>query len=344
MLEKILETLRTPHALGEPDFADARYKRIAFSEKNFHEIVQAQEAKETKAKKVCFVDGGNNEVIKTPSLSVQLVKAYANAYNGRQKMRESVFTQFLSVTRMTSDDSQIFLETQNHLLHGSEQLVPTKAFRLNSLDSSLALNGFRASVSTGGVVARRYSEWLAASAISQAITGEKIVVRDGTLQTSVVGESEYARDAYEKISANGGTCTALSKTSELLTTTGYSLINAVEKLAPAALKAKTWVYHPLFENTNADHPAEITIARLHEESTHSFRIEVHSKARESIHEALAGIAQTACDPVFPGFPYGAIDAHLHARVMDNEVASVKQLIKTNAETNAVNAHEIIDGI
>ena len=110
----------------------------------------------------------------------------------------------------------------------------------------------------------------------------------------------------------------ISKTSTLFTTTGLSLLGAVQGLAedydvngPCCL--------PIARVANVLHNAFIYVVKLHESARYVFRFEIYGEqARRMSEEDLCGVtsalASNSKDISFPGYPYGLIDADSFARV------------------------------
>ena len=327
--------------LGEPLFGDSRYKSVAFDKNNFHGISYSSE------KTLCFVDGGNQEVVSAPNFSVQFVRCYANFFKGKKRAREALKTEFLSVAKAEGREGKIFFNAGIIPVSGLD-LLPKEGVLFDSQDDALKEGVGRARISVVGGLARRFAEWALAEKAMDFLGKGDAVVRDGTLQTSVEREAFHAKKAFSKAKEKGVFLTGLAKTSTLFTTTGMPLVSAVKKISP---KGK-WFYSPLVENSHPDHPADLFVVKLHEKSKHAFRFEWF-KELEFDENVFAGLAENASDPTFLGYPYGLIEADEMARVTNKETLGLRQLVanKFGLEwasveefSSASNAHDVLDRI
>ncbi|MFA4946146.1 MAG: hypothetical protein WC607_01235 [Candidatus Micrarchaeia archaeon] len=321
-----------PHAteLGEPLFTDPRYRSLAFDEARFRSF-------DAEPGLLSCVDGGNASVVNTPNLSIQLVRIYANTFDGaaRTGSRES---EFLVITRVEPSGGKMLLTAKTLQLSGEKLLDDIVA--LDWVDPSLAQGGFKAPPSALGAVARRYAEWILAGACENP-------VRDGTLQSSVTNEAAYAKSAYAQAK---GVFSALAKTSSLYTTTGLPLVSAVARLAGA--RKAPWVYGPLCVNAEPDHDADLFVAKLHENATHCFRFEV--KRGCDPFSVLPALAFQSADLAFLGYPYGLVDADKRARVSFEEARQLRTVAAAELGVEAwreierdsatVDAHDYLDRI
>jgi hypothetical protein len=201
---------------------------------------------------------------------------------------------------------------------------------INSLDPTVKQGNERASVSKIGNMARRFAELELAKTISDRAD---IIVLDGSLKCMVKGEDRYMQSLFEK--ANNTIISALAKTSEILSEDGTCIISQL------ADQEGTWYY-----NLEDD-----VIVKLNKHSHHVFEFSI--KQKDKTKEVLEILADNSNDSVFPGYPYGLIQADKVARVSNEEKNYLLTLIMANAgkkwnklETslNVLNAHEILDNI
>ncbi|MBI5036646.1 hypothetical protein HZC09_04855 [Candidatus Micrarchaeota archaeon] len=215
MLEKIEEVagqLRTQRdkPIGRPFFSDPRYKTFDLTESNFIQL-------EGECPLLSAVDGGNAELLGGASASLQFVRVYANVF--RKNKREHLEKhEFLALTRALDGSS---FETRILPLQGN-LLQEEGTFKVSG--SELPESDERTKASQVGALTRRFAEW----ALCEKMLSENegvFLVKDGSLQTSVARESFYAKRAYEKTKTS--VLCGMSKTSTLLTTTGWSLNDAI---------------------------------------------------------------------------------------------------------------------
>ncbi len=322
MITRALEGITPPDdsEVGEPFFADPRYKALPLESSRFNKL-------EPRAGKVACVDGGNQCVLDTPSLAVHLVRVYYNLFNGAKRLKQEK-NEFLVEARTRVEGRKVLIDAECKALNGN----CIESFSLDAFDASVSLNNRRASPAIAGNVARRYAEW---SLTERALREANAVVRDGALETSVTGEAAHAKKCF----GTGKLC-GIAKTSALLTTTGLPLTVAVQKIAPKG----AWQYGPVCVNNHPDHNAEIFVTRFHESSERAFRFEVEKGGdSKSIAEAVAFQSNDAC---FPGYPYGLIDADAMTRVTNAETKALKELLNLRFKglRGAVDAHAVLDAL
>jgi hypothetical protein len=246
--------------------------------------------------------------------------------------------------------------TAGTLLPDEEWLV------VDSRDEQLAPGRFRLDISVVGAAARRFAEWLALSElVSEELEPGDIAVRDGTLQTAVRHEELAATRAFAAAQERGVVLAALAKTSQLLTTSGVSLLAAVEELSRQSPSGGgRWFYHPLVMNDHPEHRAEIFACRLHPQARHVFRLEIlREQARRmstsDVGELVAAIAANSGDLSFPGYPFGLVDADEQARVRHGESEALRAVFASalaekglwkavQGHVSATDAHDILDEI
>ena len=324
---------------GEPFFADRHYSAFPLSSGRFHSFEPADEMP------LCFIDGGNSEIISAPSFSASLVRVCAAEFRNSSRVN-SVSSEFLCVSTTRAEGGGHFYDAEIHHL-GGEKLLGE--FSIDSRDPGLSQGGFSVPISSTGAAARRFAEWRMAEKASGLMEGGGALVRDGTLQTAIASEGGYAEAAYEAARRRGIIFTALAKTSSLLTTTGLSLTYAIDSLSSNV--APPWYYFPIAKNTQPDHKAEIHCVKLHERGR-SFRFEV-LRAQEAPLSLFRSLAFNASDLAFPGYPYGLIVADDEARVPSAEAQALKALFEEfggegwreiKKQESATNAHDILDSL
>jgi hypothetical protein len=196
---------------------------------------------------------------------------------------------------------------------------------LNSFDRTIMLGMQRASIDRVLDVARVFAEWRFSSfVIKEELQKGDVLVRDGSLQTTVTNESKYANEAYAYALEKGVYFTGISKTSTLFTDTGQPLFSAIHELSEATqLKDAPWYYHPIAEINHPDHRAEMFAVKLNKQSEYVFRFEilrdqVTKQTFKEVESIISALAQNSIDIGFPGYPYGLIDADRLGRVSMNE--------------------------
>ena len=323
-MNRVVETLEKniiDVPLGKPSFSDKRYNSLDLNSDFFSPL-----PKLVGSKRIAFVDGGNTELISAPNFAVGFNRLYFGLFDGNKRIEASIVPQkieFYVVCYATIEGDKIFYKTE---------IIPVKDewkkylpnidhLEFNSFDRTIMLGSQRAPITRVLSVARVFSEWRFSSFITkEELNKGDVLVRDGTLQTSVTNERKYANEAYDCALENGVFFTALSKTSTLFTSTGLPLFSAIDVLSESStLKGNSWYYHPVVEITQPDHRADMFAVKLHPQSDYVFRFEVlkdqvtRAKFGE-IELIISSLAENSKDIGFPGYPYGLIDADRFARV------------------------------
>jgi len=335
-LGKYMESSRKKEYGKIPFFADKRYDGIEFNNRNFREIKAG-----ITGKKIGFVDAGNMEVVCAPSCSIHLIRVCMRVFrdNIRERIGIPEVMEFFSVARSEVKDGKICYFTKLFPMKEEFRVIlPDEGdLRFDSMDGSIMRGNHMAPISVVGGLARRFAEWRAAGLLAGYCD---IIVRDGTLQTSVTNEGKYSKEAYGKAMEKGVTFTALAKTSSLYTDNGSSLLGAVKDMEE---KIKEWYYHPVCENKNPDHEGEIYVVRLHGKSRYVFRFEVHREQNGGVEEVMKAIAYNSTDIAFVGYPYGLLSVDLGSRVSGRRTDSLKVLLGSKERGEfAMDAHDLLN--
>jgi hypothetical protein len=347
-------------SLGDPQFGDPRYfpKKLALG--NFTEIQPHYDES-----RVCFVDGGNSEILNTPGFVVHLTRVGYCIYEDTIKIDENVIPPSVDFFTVA------FAEQRGREIYYSVDVTPTSdrfEFLLpdaddmlfDSFDRTLMDGLHRAPLTKVANMSRAFIEWKLAEELCRSVLNEgDLLVRDGSLQTSVTGESKYANKAYEEAQKKRVLLSGLAKTSNLFTDSGMPLFSAVSIMANRnELNTKRWYYHPIVDIKAPDHRAVMLAVKLHPRSKHVFRFEILNSQAEDMHnfnDVTGLLARNANDLTFPGYPYGLIEADRIARVRDEEIEPIRiQLLSAlsglgswselEAFIHATDAHSVIDEI
>jgi len=327
-IHKVIENLRKRIAempLGDPNFADPRYQPIKFSVKNFHPIKTPHSDRT-----ICYVDGGNAQIVCAPNFIVELARLHFCRFKGRERIRLTSLPQsivFYTVCCATAEEGKIKYETEFVPIKDEwAKFLPDIAdLKFDSFDQTLTIGRQRAQIDSVSNSSRTFAEWsLARHLIDEELEEGDILVRDGTLQTIVTNESKYANRAYSAAMKKGVIFTGLSKTSSLFTTTGYPLLSSINELAEGTpFKDGSWYYHPIVKITHPDHRAEMFAVKLHDTSEYVFRFEIlrdqfQDMSLKEIESVIGALAVNARDIGFPGYPYGLVEADRVARITGHE--------------------------
>ena len=354
---KILERLQK-WPLGNPRFADPRYYPTRLTLSNFHKFIPQQDAT-----RLCFVDGGNSTLIDSPGLVISLNRVGFCIYEGEEKVEPKTLPRKIEFfTIASAEPKRDGLAYQIELLPLSEEtrdMLPDEAdLVFDSFDQTLRDGRSRAPLSRVAAVSRAFAEWkLASEVITKELQSGDILVRDGSLQTQITGESKYSNKAYESALSKNVLFTGLAKTSTLFTDTGMPLFSAIAIMANRnELGDSQWIYYPIVDIKAPDHRAHMLAVKLHPRAKHIFRFEILKDQAEQIDDfsnIISAIAQNANDITFPGYPYGLIEADRISRVQNEELGPVKiQLLSSvtglgvweelEAFMRTVDAHQVLD--
>ena len=189
----------------------------------------------------------------------------------------------------------------------------------------------RADIGLVASIARRFAEWQFANIlIENEMENGDVLVLDGTLQTSFTNERKYLKRLYASAEKKGVIITGLSKTSSLFTTTGLSLLGAVNELAEEEAISREW-YYVIAESQSEDHNVVIVFLKLNKISDRIFRYEVqrekfYSLSDNELVEIMTLLVKNSSDATFPGYPYGLIDVDRLARVSYDEIEYYRGMI------------------
>ena len=312
---------------GDPLFRDPRIKINPLDGKNAHEIVLGKTGQRT----LSFLDGGNNTILIGPNFTIELTRIYFNLFraNGRVNVKRLPprIEFFTVVTTHTTTEGQV--EFQGHLIPLKPEFSPylpeESKLKLLASDRTLMIGKSYATVWKVADAARRFAEWkYTATVIENELQEGDLMIRDGTLQTSVTNEAYFADAVYAAAARKGVIFCGLAKTNRLLTTTGNSLAAVIKQLGDGVLPRKTWYYHPIAKIEIPDHKAEMFFVNLHPLSLTAFRFEIFRDQAvtmnlDDYNAIFSELVMNARDPSFPGYLYGLIDADYLARVPSQEV-------------------------
>ena len=353
-----LDSKITETSIGNPFFGDPDVIAFPLSKESFRNINTDHFEG---SRKIAFVDGGNLEIIGAPNFSVQLNRVYACVWknNQRQSILHVPRIEFYSAISSTIQDDKIIYETiiapsdPRHSL-----LLPDQQdLSFDSFDRTITNGMQRADIQKVASIARNFAEWKFASIVAEALERDDILVMDGSLQTQFRNEWKYFR-ALEDVTKNCGVIlTSLSKTSTLFTSTGLSLLGAVNQLSKESNVFGEW-YHPIFDSHK--HRIFGLVVKLKSISEWVFRLDVErdqflAMGNEELDEVLGVFCQNASDPTFPGYPYGSIDADLFSKVTESElpyyralllaqICDLNRLDKFRYHIRASDAHDILNSM
>ncbi|MFH1053986.1 MAG: DNA double-strand break repair nuclease NurA [Candidatus Woesearchaeota archaeon] len=288
-------------------------------------------------RKICFVDGGNLEILKAPNFSVQIIRVYYTIYQ-RNKRILAKKKEFFILVKAVNKEGKIFYETESF----GDSIVGK--LRFFAYDEEMKTGMARVEVSSIAPFVRRLCEIRIIEEIVDELGKGDIIVLDGDLQAKTRVEKEFLERAYELSNAKGIIVSGLAKTNTLLSDSGNAFMQLLLDKAPL----EEWYYKILNEDGK-----DIMILRLHRKSNHIFKFEIRKENLDDIDEVAYLLKRNSVDPVFLGYPYGLIEADRFARVTRQELDYLKTKFILQAGKwykelakylNNTNSHEILDTI
>lgn len=306
---------------GAPQFHDDRYEPKPLQRENFNPVTLPEE----NGRKISFIDGGNIEICSSPAFSIHLVRLYFNIFEDNERVNPDKLPQkidFYTLAKTSVGDGGMDYEGRIYPLEKDcrKYLPEDDKLNFDSWDKSLMRGRMRADINRIPESARRFAEWKLAGLIAEEELSEgDILVRDGSLQTAITNEAQFADEAYERAKENRVIFSGLAKTTRLYTTTGNSLAKVVRDLGESVLPGERWFYFPVADVRHPDHRAEIFFTKLHWQSDYVFRYEINKDQLKDLEgdetrSILGSLAENSRDISFPGYPYGLIDADKFASV------------------------------
>jgi hypothetical protein len=322
-----------------PHFSKEGYTPIKLAKENFHDI-----RKKESSKKIAFIDGGNQEIVGAHNFSLQMIRVYYTIYQGNKRTEKGTNEAFVLISALKKDKSLLY----DVKIFSKDKTFNIKNLSFDAYDTTLSVGQRMVKVESVGDVARKFLEIATAKTLCKSLSGGFILL-DTTLEVTVNGEKKYFDELYEEAGKNNVAVAALSKTTALLTESGNSVLAILNFMKTN----NEWYYYPLVKINNPEHNAEVYLVKLNNNSKHIFRLEINKDSKDRIDELLSLLMENSTDPVFPGYPYGLIEADKFARVTNREIDVKrtqlfmkigKDFEKLKNHLNTKNAHNILDSI
>lgn len=300
---------------------------------------------------MAFIDGGNQKLLGSSVFSVQINRVYFNIFQGKKRILPisdiPKRIEFLSVT---------LLKIKNGLKYYETFLSPIKDKFWNYLPEEKYLTfkagdreiqaADRPDIERVASMARRFAEWKFSEKIIDLELGKSdILVRDGSLQTSLTCEKKYTNDALKKANEKKVIFAGLSKTSTLPSSSGLSVISSIQRFADEnSITYDNWCYGPIARANSEVHKAVVMAVKLNKHSDKIFRFEVFNDGLDlnkddtltnEILEVVSSISTNSNDYRTPGYPYGLYDADLWAKVRNEEISYYETRLKSELSKRGV---------
>jgi len=334
IIEKLTKAISsTIEEKGEyADMGDKRYNPIKISTENFHRIEESESNKS-----IAFIDGGNLELVRAPNFSLQLIRVYYCVYRKNKRAASEKFEFYLFVS--AKKEGGIVYETECFPIS-----YDIGNMKFDSFDKTMRTGNNRVEINAIGSTVRRLAEIKIAGEIEA-----DIIVLDGNLKAHKTFEKEYLARLYGTAMDKGRAIAALSKTNELFTDKGGSLLAELDSYGAEG----AWYYYPIAESDAEEHKAEMYGVKLDANSQYAFKLEIFKQNNHLAKEIISILAKNSKDPIFPGYPYGLVEADSNARVSQREKEMLQMQIMAKygdkwkdikKYLNNLNAHEILDNI
>jgi len=325
-------------------------------------------------RRTAFVDGGNGILAEAPDYLVVINRVYYSVFRGAEKLRlrsctgcdgrggggeddddgpaRHRTTTFLSCVLPhagdtaarggTRDDNGIGSASHPEPLTFDTRIYPYGQGFLGCLpdkDELLSISDGKTATLDGSAplasLARRLAEIRLATRIASDELGPgDILVLDGSLQTSLDVERQYACRLYDTAARRGVIVCGLAKTARLLTESGEPLLARASEIAAKAGHDRWYV--PVAEGMFGDGLTSMLAAKLHPRSRFVFRVDMLCKQFRDMDDAQRNavfwsLAANSGDAAALGYPYGLIDADKHAQVRRKEAAMYRRSFYSRME-------------
>lgn len=365
-IKELVEILREDieaRGLGDPTSKNPDDTTYCFVKNNFYSLNPPEVQR-----KMAFIDGGNQRIFRTAEYSIQINRVYFNMFNenGRVFPRSEIPTriEFFSLTSKKTEKGHRFYETFIFPINNEfRKYLPKNEDLCFDARNREIMVGNTADIERVASMARRFSEWeLSKHIINLELDEGDVIVRDGSLQTSLPKERIYTQNAMEEAKKKKVIFSGLSKTSALSTSTGLSMISSVQRFADECkINMNTWCYGPIVQAKSETHRAVVMAVKLNKCADRPFRFEIfedenlfnEGKLTDEMLDVVSALITNSNDFSFPGYPYGLYDADRWARVKNEEIEVYENELKSELLNQgvwkifkilmkAVDAHDKLD--
>jgi hypothetical protein len=346
IFESMLEDINKISKINDDEFlgfGDLGYLPERFSVENFHSISGSKEKKS----KMVFIDGGNSELFSSPGMCASFVRVFHTIYENNKRI-SCAADEFYVLCYAKNKDGRIFYHAKLYKEHAKmlgERFFDMD-FTFDSLDKDLIEGNSRASISKIPSLVRRIAELHVASAIIPGLCKDDILVLDGDMESRTSEESNAIGGLKSQAQSSGVIACALSKTSNLLASSGSSAVAVLNKFAPSG----AWYYFPAASIDGL----HVCFAKFNPKSSYVFKCETFNNIDTELLDMIFSLlALNSTDPVFIGYPYGLVEADMLARVSNKEsdflktsfmALSGKEGSIIESLCKATDAHSILDNM
>jgi len=328
---------------GKFDFTS---EKVFLDKANFHQITKHNLDEEDQDKnnlggRLCFIDGGSCELIKSSDLGLFFIRIVGLIFKDNKKIK-TIKNEFYALIFLSENNGKTHYQFEKYDSNG--KLVKGE-FKIDIFDKTMMFGGKKVNISCIGDLIRSLSEIELATKLTNELEKQDIIVMDGNLEIDKTYKYEYFKKLYESAESKKINVCAISKTCNIITNKARSIIPAILDLNP---DSETFYYYP---TNTSEQNFDIAFVKLNKNSDYVFRLDfLKSSHLDSI---ISGLAYNSTDFVFPGYPYGLIMADKFARISNQEKQYNLTSLKTKAgnnwniikkHINTLNAHDVLDNI
>ncbi len=320
-LKTIAKTLQEKHTSGKTILLDDEASDI--------DVSRFQPISPNPKHHLVFIDGGQADIILTPTFLVQLIRvAIITFVDGKRvKQEREEYHTLTTLERQGEDLVYVTSVTPNTVL------VPP----LKRNEVSLSIGGRSVDITSVGLAVRKLIELEHLKRVALSADSGTIIVRDGDLVPQGTFEM-LLWTSIQSATQRGVQICGLSKTSHAQTLEGGSAQSTLLSLNPNGC----W-YYPYGDKKGV----KIGFARLHPLSEYVFRVDILTE----IPSILSALCANSADPSFIGYPYGLVVADQFARVSNQEKEALAVMFMHAAQDSApslkrhlhsLDAHAVLD--
>jgi len=331
IIDEIIERIDNSLEISEDDEVDILgYESIKINKEKFNKI-----KKNNKKNKICFVDGGNSEIIRASNFSLQFIRVYYNVFKDNKKVKGKRYEFFVLVKAVNKDGIKYEVEFFNL----NDLKVNKEDFSFDSFDKTIKTGEHRVNIAKIGEIARRFLELEVCNIALNELESRDVLIMDRDLEVDITNEEKFFSKLYENALKKKVIISGLSKTTNLLTKGGNSANALLNSLGNGK-----W-YYRLLEG--------VYFVKLNEKAKYCFRFDISKKVKYDINEVLSLLVEQSKDPIFLGYPYGLVDADKFARVSNNEKQYLRTMFMTKFGSKwskieryetSLDAHDVLDRV
>ena len=343
VLHKMIEDVQQmmlPNDDEQLCFAEIDCKPATFTKDKFYSI----EPRTDEHIDIHFIDGGSAEIFSTPDTCINFIPIFHTVYRDNKRIRCAA-DEFYTLCQARMKDKAIVFSAKLYRsnINSLTDAFFSENFSFDPLDGNLLQQNSRLTISKVPGMIRRIAELSTALILASKAKEKDIVVIDGDLSTKLPDERKLIAALNNTAHQRNIQICGIAKTSNLLTSSGRSVADALSDAAPHDV----WFYSPAARRQET----MISFAKLNKKSDYIFKVETSSAADTGL--ILSFLAANSTDAVFLGYPYGLIEADRFARISNRE----KEMLRTTfmaksgkgwgsleRSESALNAHSILDSI